>query len=655
MKLSEFRLSIKPGFFAIALLLCFVSDAMAGVRIPKLFSDNMVLQRDQPIKVWGWANPGEKINISFLKDTYSTVADAQSRWEIMLKAAPAGGPYRMQINQITLENILMGDVFLCSGQSNMAFLLQNAKDSEHDIKASANDQIRLFTVPRNIEFKELEDIENQTEWQLCLPQNVRKFSAVAYYMARSLQKDLNVPIGLIHSSYGGTIIEGFISAKPLDTIKRLQPILADIADQSKADFIEARIAGLQKVDPNVGKQVAADVLWDTIQPKVPEYQPEWPSMTLPTLWEKAGLQNVDGVLWFYKEIILSDEDLDKEAFLSLGKIADQSVTYFNGTKLGSSIDSRDLLRNYTVPQQLLKGGTNRIMVRVANKGRNGGMWGPQEKLYFQAGNGRKIQIDGAWNYKIQDIKVAVHPNDVPSSIYNAMIHPLKKLRYKGVVWYQGESNANWANEYENFLKMLINDWRRQFQDSNLPFVIVQLPNYKKENDVPEVHSTWAMLREAQEKASYLPNVGLVNIIDLGMADDIHPIEKRPVGERTALKVKQMIYHQNITADGPIFSSVQVKGGAMILSFKNAGKLSLKNENTKPCVMIAGEDRQFVWAEVKMKNQQLIVYNKLIRNPVAVRYAWADNPGKSCFYNEAGLPMRPFRTDNWKIEIAEIPR
>jgi sialate O-acetylesterase len=378
-------------------------------------------------------------------------------------------------------------------------------------------------------------------------------------------------------------------------------------------------------------------------------------MKLPTLWENAGLSNVDGVIWFYKEINLKKEDCESDAFLSLGRIADQSVTFFNGTKLGSSIDSRDFIRDYPISKNILHPGVNRVMVRVANKGRNGGMWGPESLLYFKSGSGKQLSLAGNWKYYIQNIKVAVHPNDVPSSIYNAMINPLKNLPYKGVIWYQGESSANWANEYEGLLKIMIKDWRSQFQQSALPFIIIQLPNYKGVATQPEVNSTWALLREAQANATQLPNVGLVNIIDLGLADNIHPTNKTPVGERTALKVEQMIYGKSIIADGPVFKEMDIKGSQITLTFSNANGLKVNPKSTRSNFMIAGKDQKFVWAEAKIVGNSVIVWNKNVKNPVAVRYAWADNPGENYLYNAENLPMQPFRTDNWEIVTEEIPR
>lgn len=614
----------------------------------------MVLQRDQPIKIWGWANAGEKVNVNFKGSDYTTEANTDGKWQVVMKAAPAGGPFALKINELLLDNVLLGDVFLCSGQSNMAFLLMKADGGEKDLANSANQNIRVLNVARDIEFQPLDDLTKKTPWQVAGAQSLGKFSAVAYYMGRKLQKELNVPIGLISSAYGGTVIEGFISAPSLDTIARLKPILNQIGSKNQKQYIAAKIAELEKSHGKLNQYTNTEVLWDTINPTLPVYAKNWETMKLPTLWEKAGLPNVDGVIWFYKEVNLSSADCEKDAFLSLGRIADQSVVFFNDQKLGSSPDSRDLIREFTVAKSLLKPGLNRIMVRVANKGRNGGIWGPQSKLFFKAGN-NKIAIDGNWAYKIQEINIAVHPNDVSSSIYNAMINPLKSLQYKAVIWYQGESNANWADEYEGLLKSLVKDWRKQFNQPQLLFVIVQLPNYKKVLSTPEVNATWALLREGQDKAAHQSNVGLVNIIDLGLADDIHPTDKFPVGERVAAKVQQLVYKQKVAADGPVFKSMKIENGKAVLEFDHAEGLAVNSKAERSNFIIAGKDQKFVWAQAKLEGNKVVVWSNEVKNPVAVRYAWADNPGKSYFYNAANLPMSPFRTDNWKIDLEVIPR
>jgi len=642
------------AILALGLFLSISANALAKVKLPQIFGSNMVLQRDQPIKIWGWANAGEKVTVNFKGNDYTTEANTDGKWQVVMKAASAGGPFVLKINELSLDNVLLGDVFLCSGQSNMAFLLMKADGGEKDLANSANQNIRVLNVVRDIEFQPLDDLTKKTPWQLAGPQSLGKFSAVAYYMGRKLQKELNVPIGLISSAYGGTVIEGFISTPSLDTIARLKPTLNQIGNKNQKQYIAAKIAELEKSHGKLNQYTNTEVLWDTIKPAIPIYAKNWETMKLPTLWEKAGLPNVDGVIWFYKEVNLSSADCEKDAFLSLGRIADQSVVFFNDQKLGSSPDSRDLIREFTVSRSLLKPGVNRIMVRVANKGRNGGIWGPQSKLFLKAGN-NKIAIDGNWNYKIQEINIAVHPNDVSSSIYNAMINPLKSLQYKAVIWYQGESNANWADEYEGLLKSLIKDWRKQFDQPKLPFVIVQLPNYKKVLSTPEVNATWALLREGQDKATRQSNVGLVNIIDLGLAEDIHPTDKFPVGERVAAKVQQLVYGQKVAADGPGFKSMKIENGKAILEFDHAEGLTVNSKAERSNFIIAGKDQKFVWAQAKIEGNKVVIWSNEIKNPVAVRYAWADNPGKSYFYNAANLPMNPFRTDNWKIDLEVIPR
>jgi sialate O-acetylesterase len=625
----------------------------AKAKLPALFTSGMVIQRNSSAPLWGWADAGEKITVKFNGKTYSATADKNGKWITRINAGNAGGPYVLQVNEIVLTNILLGDVFICSGQSNMAFMLKDATGGAEAIASSANDMIRLFTVPRNISFNPKEDITGAEPWQVCGPATTPNFSAVAYYMAADLQQKLKVPIGLVHTSYGGTYIEDFISKASMDTIERLQPVYRSIAGQDEATFLANRRNELQKNFPGIRFYNTVKEIWDTAKVNLPEVTSNWKTMKLPTLWEKAGLDYTDGVIWFAKEINLTAADLGKDAFLSLGRIADQSIAYVNGQHVGSSPDSRDFVRQHAVPANALKEGKNTILVRVANKARNGGIWGPASKLLFQTGS-KKVDLTGDWKYSIEMAKLAFHPNDIPSSLYNAMTHQLINFANRGIIWYQGESNANWADEYETMLKLLIKDWRKAWQQPNLPFITIQLPNY----DAPGTAASapWAIIREAQWNSLRLPATGVVTTIDVGEAGDIHPTNKKPVGERLALQVLKTVYKQKVLADGPVYGHQSVEGNKIRLHFNNnTGKLSAKDPQALKEFMIAGEDKQFVPAQARIENNTIIVWSDAVKAPKAVRYAWANNPAEAGLYNTAGLPASPFRTDKWKIELEGIPR
>jgi len=645
----------RKGFYLTVLMVLLVPAMLhAKIKLHALFTSNMVLQRNAPVQVWGWADAGEKISLKFLGKTYNTVAGKNSKWMIRFNTGNAGGPYTLQVNDITLTNILLGDVFICSGQSNMAFMLKDATGGAEAIANSANDQIRLFTVPRDISFNPREDILNAGSWQACAPNTVTNFSAVAYYMAADLQKSLGIPIGLVHTSYGGTYIEDFISKGAMDTIARLKPVYHSIAGTDEKSFLENKQSSLKNSFPGISFYTNTKEIWDTANVQLPQISSNWKTMKLPTLWERAGLDYVDGVIWFYKEIDLSGEDLNKDAFLSLGRIADQSITYFNGQHAGSSPDSRDFLRQYIIPSGLLKAGKNIVLVRVTNKARNGGIWGPISKLYFQSGSG-KTDLAGDWKYYIEKAKLAFHPNDFPSSLYNAMIYPLVNFANRGIIWYQGESNANWADEYEVLLKKLIKDWRNAWKQPTLPFITIQLPNYDPPGS--NENAPWAVVREAQWKSTALPATGMVTTIDVGEASDIHPKNKKPVGERMALQVLKTVYKQNLPADGPVYDHQIAANGQVRLYFrKNSGQLVAK-DNSAPLkeFLIAGSDQRFVPAQAKIENNTVIVWSDEVKDPKAVRYAWANNPVEPGLFNTAGLPAAPFRTDNWKIKQEDIPR
>ncbi|MFT3824901.1 MAG: sialate O-acetylesterase [Chitinophagaceae bacterium] len=627
----------------------------ATVKLPALFTSNMVLQRNAPVNIWGKADAGEKVTIRFLSKTYSTVTTKTGDWKIILPALTAGGPYTLTINDITLSNVLVGDVWVCSGQSNMQFQLQNATGGKEAIAQAANANIRLFTVPRDLKFNPQSDIENASGWQECNPSTIPEFSAVAYYMGKALQEKLRVPIGLIHSSYGGTYIEDFISKPAMDTIQRLKSIYSQTAGKTEEQFIEDRKKALLSQFGNISFYTSDKVIWDTANINLPEVTDQWKTMKLPTLWERAGMEFTDGVIWFYKEITLTEQEITKDATLSLGRIADQSITYFNGQKLGSSPDSRDFLREYNVPAAWLKAGTNKVLVRVTNKARNGGIWGPASKLFFKTAD-KNIPLAGDWKISIQHAKLAFHPNDIPSSLFNAMIYPIKNFTCKGITWYQGESNANWANEYESLLSILIKDWRKAWQQPSLPFIIIQMPNYKTETTDPGEISQWAVVREAELNCSKNKNNGLVTTIDVGEANDIHPKNKKPVGERMALQALKVAYGQKIIADGPVYQQMKIEGNKIRLSFAAGSGLAIGNgETSLKGFAIAGNDKQFVWANAKIENNTIVVWSDAIKDPVAVRYAWADNPGAVNLFNQAGIPASPFRTDKWPVSLETIPR
>ncbi|MET0466362.1 MAG: sialate O-acetylesterase [Chitinophagaceae bacterium] len=642
------------GLFSSLLLLLIAPVIIhAKVTLPALFTSGMVIQRNSSAAIWGWADAGENVSIKFNGKTYTTTANKDGRWLTKIRTGKAGGPYELQVNEIALSNILLGDIFICSGQSNMAFMLKDATGGAEAIASSANDMIRLFTVPKDISFSPKEDMQGAAPWQICGPATTPNFSAVAYYMAADLQQKLKVPIGLIHTSYGGTYIEDFISKPSMDTIERLRPIYASIDGQDEKSFLATLQNDLRNNFPGIRFYNAAKEIWDTAKVNLPQVNDNWSSMKLPTLWEKAGLDYTDGVIWFAKEIYLAADDLGKDGSLSLGRIADQSIAYVNGQQVGSSPDSRDFVRQHGVAAGVLKAGKNMILVRVANKARNGGIWGPASKLFFQTG-AKKIDLAGDWKYSVEMAKLALHPNDIPSSLYNAMTHQLINFSNRGIIWYQGDSNANWADEYEVMLKLLINDWRKAWKQPDLPFVTIQLPNY----DAPGSAATapWAIIREAQWNSLRLPSTGVVTTIDVGDAGDIHPKNKKPVGERLALQVLKTVYRQKVLADGPVYDHQTVEGNKIRLHFRdNTGRLSAKDPASLKEFMIAGDDKRFVPAHARIEKNTIVVWSDAVKVPTAVRYAWANNPVEPGLYNTAGLPASPFRTDTWKIGLERIPR
>jgi sialate O-acetylesterase len=631
-----------------------VSLASANVTLPKIFTDNMVLQRDVKVPVWGWADKGEKVRVTFAGKKYSASPDATGKWVVYLVPMAAGGPYEMVIkgkNQLTLKNILMGEVWLCSGQSNMEMPLEGwgkINDYKKEIAEANYPNIRLFTVPRKISDKPVKDMESG-KWEMCSPSTIPDFSAVAYFFGRNLSKELNVPIGLIHSSWGGTVAETWVSAGAIKTMEDFKGALKDLESVDWNTLRSDLTLKAKQWDENITKNdVGLNQHWEDPNLK----DDDWQTMNLPQLWESAGLPDYDGVVWFRHEIVLNEQEAAAGITLYLDMIDDSDVSFVNGTKVGSIMDQYNQMRTYKVGAALLHKGKNVIAVRVIDTGGGGGIWGNAQDLSYLSSNGTH-SLAGSWKYKPSvktDPKpdMNVGPNSFPTLLYNGMIYPLLPLAIRGVIWYQGESNAQRAYQYQTLFPTLINDWRNQFKEPQMPFFFVQLANYKPALKDP-AESDWAELREAQAKTLSLPNTGMAVIIDIGNADDIHPKDKQDVGYRLSLPALKMVYGKDIVFSGPTYKSMSIEGNKIRLKFENTGSglVSKDKYGYLKGFAIAGVDKKFVWAKAFIENNEVVVYSEAVANPVAVRYGWADNPDDVNLYNKENLPASPFRTDSWK--------
>lgn len=604
----------------------------------------MVLQRDQPLKIWGRADKGEKISITLKDQKAKTVAGKDGSWTVTLNPLGAGGPYEMKIegkNSITLSNLLIGDVYLCSGQSNMEWALRSTSNAETEIPASTNPNIRLFTVQKAISYSPQKDVIGGS-WQECNPSTSINFSAVAYFFGKNVARDNNVPVGLIHSSWGGTDIRSWISWDIMS--KEPKYAGADIArleklhlenEENRKRFLEAI-----KNDKSVGEKWFDPAL----------HTESWKTVSMPKNWERTPIGDQDGIIWFRKEVILTEADLKGNATLGLGAVDDADETFINGVHVGTTY-SHNANRQYKLAAGVLKPGKNVIAVKAIDTGGGGGFTGQPEEMYLETG-GQKISLAGEWNYKAAVLSLSFNiinngPNAFPSILYNAMIAPLEQFPIKGTIWYQGENNAYEAFKYRQLFKDLIANWRTKW-NAEFPFLWVQLTNYMQPDPQP-AQSTWAELREAQNMALTLNKTGQAVIIDLGEAGDIHPRNKKDVGERLALVAEKAIYGKNITYTGPTYSGMRKQGDKLIVKFTNTGKgLVAKNKYGYPTgFAIAGADGKFVWAMAYILGNEIYVHSPKIKDPVAVRYAWGNNPDDANLYNAEGLPATPFRTDNFK--------
>lgn len=636
------------------LLLLFLQPAFCEVKLPRLVSDGLVLQRGADASIWGWAEPGEKVSVSFRNETHLATAGSDGKWKVRMRNLKAGGPDRMEIagsNRIRLNDVYVGDVWICSGQSNMELTMARAKPVyENEILHSENPYIRHFNVPDRYNFKHPEDDLADGKWEGATPESVLRFTAVGYFFAKSLYDRYKVPIGLINASLGGSPVEAWLSEKALQrfpqhlatAIKfRDDALIQQITEHDKKTsdtwygLLNERDQGLKS-----GHKSWADPSHDASK---------WPVIELPAFWDGTGLGPVNGVVWFRKEITVPDSMAGKPAKLLMGRIVDADETYVNG-KLVGSVSYQYPPRRYEVPAGVLKAGKNVIAVRViSNAGRGGFI---KDKPYRLSADGHVIDLTGEWRYRLgatmEPLESQTFIRWKPMGLYNGMIAPLLNYSIKGVIWYQGESNAGNPGEYAKTFSALIRDWRKHWHQGNFPFLYVQLPNFMEPKDRPS-ESQWAELRESQLKTLDVPRTAMAVAIDIGEWNDIHPLNKKDVGNRLALAARKIAYgEKHLVYSGPIYESMKIKKNKIVLSFAHAGTgLMAKGDGELHQFAISGPDKRFVWANARIEgDDKVVVWSDEVPDPVAARYAWADNPEGANLYNQEGLPASPFRTDDF---------
>jgi sialate O-acetylesterase len=619
---------------AVVALLCSLS-AQADIRLPQLIGDNMVLQRDTALTLWGYAVPGEQITVQLNGAVLGQVQADKGQWQFKLAAQQAGCGHQLRFagsNRITLNNICFGDVWLASGQSNMELPMARVAEAYPQDLASANyPQIRQFTVPQQYNFDAPQQDLSAGQWQAASPDSIAQFSALAFYFARDLFNHNGVPIGMLNNALGGSPVEAWLSEEALQAFPdalaqglrfRDKQLIADItaADQAKnAQWYGA----LAKAD--------AGLTGDT-----PWYAPtldhsDWQSFNVPGFLPEP----FTGVWWLRKTVQLTAQQASGADTLRLGSIIDADEVYINGVKVGNTTYQYPP-RRYALPPGLLNAGNNLIAVRIIATNSKTGLM--PDKPYWLGNDTQQIALSGQWQMR-QGATAEPLPADTfirwqPLGLFNGLTAPLTKLPIKGVIWYQGESNVGREVQYQQRFRALIRDWRAKWQQPQLPFLYVQLANYLEKSPHPG-ESGWAALREAQRRVQDEPNTAMVVAIDVGEWNDIHPVDKKTLGQRLALASRAIALGEDVQYQGPQLLSVQAQGDKLLLSFDQ--QLVLKPGQS---FAIAGSDGEYRWAQVKLQGKQLVLSHADIKAPQQVRYAWADNPD-AVLYNSAGLPASPF--------------
>ncbi|GAT63408.1 sialate O-acetylesterase [Paludibacter jiangxiensis] len=640
---------MKFKLLILSVLLASVS-AFGEVKLPKLISDGMVLQRNAKVKIWGWASGGEKVTVQFIGATYQTTANALGEWSIMLSDLKAGGPYTMQIdgnNSITVKDIAVGDVWVCSGQSNMG-LSMGALASVYpdDIAKSENSFIRQFYVPSGYRFDGRDVDYKSGQWKSASPQNLRMFTAAGYYFALNLYRIYKVPIGLINASLGGSSAEAWISEEAIKSFPKYYEDALRFKDPGWMKRINKqdneRVVNWNHALRQNDAGYKSEPAWT--DPKL--NTSDWSVMHVPGYWPESQFGAENGVFWFRREVEVPASMAGKAANIRLGRIVDADSVFINGRFIGG-IGSQYSERNYKIPEGVLHEGSNTIVVRIINYIRHGGFV-PGKKYELTTG-GQTINLEGDWKYKAgfvaDPLEERLFTGKIPTALFNSMLAPMLNYRIKGVLWYQGESNTSKAFEHFSLFKTLISDWRNQWQQGDFPFIYAQLPNFVEVN-IESTKYDWAYLRETQLKTlSAVPNTGMAVSIDIGEWNDIHPVNKKDLGARLALAARKVAYGENkIVYLGPIYRTLKIAGNQVILSFTNTGSgMVARNGKTLNCFEVCGKDGNYLPAEAHIVGNSVIVSSSKVSQPVAVRYAWSNNPEGANLYNKEGLPASPFRT------------
>jgi len=649
------RRHLHAALTALTAALLSATAVAAEVRLPAIFGDHMVLQQQQPVRLWGWADPGEEVTVIIGRDTDgsragdrgSVTADSDGRWRLELPAREAGGPLSLIVegsNRIELTDVLVGEVWIGSGQSNMAWPVAVADNAEAEIAAADHPRIRLFSVPHVIAFTPQDDVIGS--WQVCSPESVPPFSAVSYFFGRHIHGELGVPVGLINSSWGGTIIEAWTDRASLESAgleaERLAAI--DEAVGHMPEFVQKKQAVRAAMIEALADEGPASTTFD---------DGAWSHMVTPIMWEDGGLRGFDGMVWFRKTVEIPASWAGRDLLLHLGPVDEIDDTFFNGVRVGGcgSFEPRntqcwDDPREYTIPGELVQAGANLLAVRAIDTAHAGGLWGSEAAdMYLLPAKAssrtrQPVSVAGPWRYRAGPELIAVpelgNPNQ-PTVLYNAMIHPLIPLSLRGALWYQGESNRGQGLEYEQRMHALIGGWRGLWQQGDFPFLFVQLAPFRYGRDTHLLGEIW----EAQRRVLSLPNTGMAVTTDIGNLADIHPRNKQEVGRRLALWALANTYGRDgLVYSGPLVRKAAAEAEGLRLHFEHAAGLASRDGRPLDWFELAGPDGAFHPARARIDGETLVLFSLDAPAPVRARFAWNEEAEPN-LVNGAGLPASPF--------------
>ena len=658
----------------IALTFTGCQNGPSDIKLPSLIGNNMLLQQKTNARIWGTAAPGHKISVTASwNEKGQSTAGKDGKWSVILPVPEAGGPYTITIagrdTSILIENILSGEVWFCSGQSNMEMPVEGwpPKDtimhSAETIAGAGISQIRLFNVQRNISGEPLNDCTGR--WEISSPSSVRSFSATAYFFGKKLYSELNVPIGLIESAWGGTPAESWISSESLQSAGEFMTELAAIKDVTPSlEEYHSWLSRHKQIDIKPGGDDQwKDISFGDENAASPDFDDAgWPVMAVPGKFEDITGE-FDGAIWYRRKVEIPRQMKGKDLVLSLGPIDDMDRTYFNGQLVGASEIAGlwQVDRNYNVPAALVKNSINTIAVRVLDTQGGGGICGEPGKMKLSLLNNpsTSILIEGDWKYQpvaeligskfyLYDLASneffsKTRPKTLgpytPSVLFNAMVNPVLPYQIKGAIWYQGESNVGRADQYAKIFPLMIGNWREAWKIKDFHFYFVQIAPYVYSN-LDSTES--AYLREAQEKALQTAHTGMVVTLDIATVQNIHPPFKKEVGERLALIALAKDYGKEVPYSGPVYKSFLRDGSSVKIQFDNIESGLVAKDGNLSEFEIAGANGKYVKAVARIVNNEVVVSAPGVPDPILVRYCWR-NGAQATLFNRAGLPASQFRT------------